>query len=204
MDIREIEAAIEGILFAAGEPVPVERLAEALGQDKQVIIDVSARLADTYAFNQRGIRLIRLENSLQLCSSPEFADVIRRTLETRKPPQLSQTALEVLAIIAYFQPATKAYVEQMRGIDSSYTVNSLQEKGLIEPCGKLKVPGRPTLYRTTKSFLRSFGLCSLEELPSLPDTEQSEGQIEIKNAINALMEVEEAKKSEVSSDVEVT
>ena len=199
MDIREIEAAIEGILFAAGEPVPVERLADVLGQDKQVIIDVSARLADTYAFNQRGVRLIKLENSVQLCSSPEFADVIRRALETRKPPQLTQTALEVLSIIAYFQPATKAYVEQMRGIDSSYTVNSLQEKGLIEPCGKLKVPGRPTLYRTTKSFLRSFGLSSIEELPSLPDTQKSEGQLEIQNAINALMEKEE-KKPETNTD----
>ena len=200
MDIREIEAAIEGILFAAGEPVPVERLADVLGQDKQVIVDASARLADTYAFNQRGIRLIKLENTIQLCSSPEFADVIRRTLETRKPPQLSQTALEVLSIIAYFQPATKAYVEQMRGIDSSYTVGSLHEKGLIEPCGKLKVPGRPTLYRTTKSFLRSFGLTSIDELPLLPDTEQSEGQIEIKNAINALIEKEEAMNPPICTD----
>ncbi len=194
MDIREIEAAIEGILFASGEPVPVERLAEVLGQDRQVIVDVAARLADTYASNRRGIRLIKLENSFQLCSSPELADVIRCALDARKPPQLSQTALEVLAIIAYFQPTTKAYVEQMRGIDSSYTVNSLLEKGLIEPCGKLKVPGRPTLYRTTKSFLRSFGLSSLKELPSLPDTGKSEGQLEIQNAINALMEKEEAEK----------
>lgn len=196
MDIRELEAALEGILFAAGEPVSIDRLADVLEQDKQAILDVSLRLADTYAFNQRGIRLIRLENSLQLCSSPEFAEVIRRALETRKPPQLSQTALEVLAIIAYFQPVTKAYVEQMRGIDSSYTVNSLHEKGLIEPCGKLKVPGRPTVYRTTNAFLRSFAICSLEELPSLPDTQKSEGQLEMQNAITALIEKEEAIKYE--------
>ena len=188
MDIKQIEAAIEGILFAAGEPVPIDRLADVLGQEKQVVIDVSSRLADTYTVNQRGIRLIRLENTLQLCSAPEFAEPIRRTLETRKPPQLSQTALEVLSIVAYFQPATKAYIEQMRGIDSSYTVGSLCEKGLIEPCGRLKVPGRPTLYRTTKAFLRSFGLSSLDELPQLPDTQKSEGQIEIQSAIDALME----------------
>ncbi len=190
MEIKDVEAAVEGILFAAGEPVAISRIADVLEQDKQLIEDVAARLADAYITNRRGIRLVKLENSLQLCSSPEYADVIRRALETRKPAQLSQTALEVLAIIAYFQPATKAYVEQVRGVDSSYTVSSLEEKGLIEACGKLRVPGRPTVYRTTKAFLRTFGLTSLEELPSLPDAEKSEGQLELQNAIEAIMEKE--------------
>jgi len=188
MEIKEIEAALEGILFASGEPVPINRIADVLGQDRQLISDVADRLSDTYAFERRGIRLIKLENSLQLCSSPEFADVIRRVLETRKPPQLSQTALEVLAIIAYFQPVTRAHVEKIRGVDSSYTVGSLEEKGLVEPCGRLKVPGRPTVYRTTSAFLRSFGLRSIEELPMLPETEKSEAQLELQSAISALIE----------------
>lgn len=192
MEIKDVEAAIEGILFASGEPVAVSRIADVLEQDRQVIIDVAQRLADSYVLNKRGIRLVKLENSLQLCSAPELSDYIRRALETRKPPQLSQTALEVLAIIAYFQPATKAYVEQIRGVDSAYTVSALEEKGLIEPCGKLKVPGRPTVYRTTKAFLRVFGLMSLDELPMLPETEKSEGQFEIQNAIDALIEKNEA------------
>lgn len=192
MEIKDVEAAIEGILFASGEPVAVSRIADVLEQDRQVIIDVAQRLADSYVLNKRGIRLVKLENSLQLCSAPELSDYIRRALETRKPPQLSQTALEVLAIIAYFQPATKAYVEQIRGVDSAYTVSALEEKGLIEPCGKLRVPGRPTVYRTTKAFLRVFGLMSLDELPMLPETEKSEGQFEIQNAIDALIEKNEA------------
>lgn len=194
MEIKELEAAVEAILFASGEPVPINRIADVLGQDRQLIADVADRLADTYAFERRGIRLIKLENSLQLCSSPEFADVIRRVLETRKPPQLSQTALEVLAIIAYFQPVTRAYVEKIRGVDSSYTVGSLEEKGLIEACGKLKVPGRPTVYRTTPAFLRSFGLKSVDELPMLPETEKSEAQIELQDAVSALIEQEETQR----------
>lgn len=190
MEVKDIEAAVEGILFAAGEPVSIGRIAEVLGQDKQLIIDVATRLSDAYVTEKRGIRLLKLENSLQLCSAPEFSDIIRRALEARKPVQLSTTALEVLSVIAYFQPTTRAHVEQLRGVDSAYTVGSLEEKGLIEACGKLKVPGRPTVYRTTKAFLRTFGLSSLEELPMLPEAEKSEGQFELQNAIEALVEME--------------
>ena len=179
MDLRELEAAIEGILFASGEPVPINRIADVLGLDGKLVSDAADRLADTYVLERRGIRLIRLENSIQLCSAPELAELIRRVLETRKPPQLSQTALEVLAIVAYFQPVTRAFVEKMRVVYSSYTVSSLEEKGLIEPCGKLKVPGRPTVYRTTPDFLRCFGLKSINDLPKLPDSGISEGQLEL-------------------------
>lgn len=190
MEVKDIESAVEGILFAAGEPVLINRIADVLEQDRQVIIDIAARLSDSYVTEKRGIRLLKLENSLQLCSAPEYADVIRRALEARKPVQLSPTALEVLAIIAYFQPTTRAYVEQVRGVDSAYTVGSLEEKGLIEACGKLKVPGRPTVYRTTKAFLRTFGLSTLDELPMLPEAEKSEGQFELQDAIEALIEME--------------
>ena len=187
MEIRDIEGAIEGILFASGEPVPIERIAAVLAVDKELIEDTACRLMDWYSFERRGIRLLRLENTLQLCSAPEYADSIRLALETRKPPQLTQPALEVLAIIAYFQPVTKAYIEQVRGVDSSYTVGLLQERGLIEPGGRLSVPGRPILYKTTKTFLRTFGISSIEELPNLPEAEtDTDGQLKIQNAIDLL------------------
>ena len=177
MELKEVESAIEGILFAAGEPVGVERLCLALDIDRITADSVCQRLADAYRYERRGIRLVRLDNSYQLCSAPEFADCIRRAFESRRPARLSQPALEVLAIIAYYQPATRAYVDQIRGVDSAYTVGLLLERELIEECGRLAVPGRPILYRTTKNFLRSFGLSSLEELPELPDASQESGQL---------------------------
>jgi segregation and condensation protein B len=187
MEIRDIEGAIEGILFASGEPVSSERIAAVLGIDTGLVTDTAARMQDRYSFERRGIRLVTLNNSLQLCSSPEYADYIRLALESRKQPQLTQPALEVLAIIAYFQPVTKAYIEQVRGVDSAYTVGLLQDRGLVETCGRLSVPGRPLLYRTTTAFLRTFGISNLEELPELPDAEgDEEGQLTIKNAIAAL------------------
>lgn len=188
MEIRDIESAVEGILFASGEPVPIARIADVLEIDAELVADISLRLMDYYGYERRGIRLVRLEDSLQLCSAPELAEVIRRALETRKQPRLSQPALEALAIIAYYQPATRVYVEKIRGVDSSYTIGLLQERGLIEPCGKLDVPGRPTLFRTTKNFLRSFGLTTLEDLPELPEIQpDSDGeQLKLRAAINAL------------------
>lgn len=171
MEIRDIEGAIEGILFASGEPVSMERIAAVLGVEKQLVSDAADVIADRYSFERRGIRLVRMENQLQLCSSPEYADYIRLALETRKQPQLTQPALEVLSIVAYFQPVTRTYIEQVRGVDSSYTVGLLEDRGLIEQCGRLPVPGRPVLFRTTPAFLRTFGISSLSELPPLPDTE---------------------------------
>ena len=169
MDEKELEAAVEGILFAAGEPVKLERLALATGAELTDCANAAQRLSDRYRFEQRGIRLVRMEDRWQMCSAPEHAQVIRRALERRKPPQLSPAALEVLSVIAYYQPVTRTYIEQIRGTDSSYTVGLLQERGLIEECGRLSVPGRPILYRTTDLFLRSFGLNSLDDLPPLPE-----------------------------------
>ena len=174
-----MEGAIEGILFASGEPVPVERIAAVLAVPQSTVVDIAQRLADKLSFERRGIRLFKLENTLQLCSAPEYSDYIRAALETRKPPRLTNTALEVLTVVAYFQPVTRAYIEQVRGIDSSYTVGVLVERGLIEPCGQLDAPGRPTLFRTTKAFLRTFGLSSLEELPELPSVQSEDGQLKI-------------------------
>jgi segregation and condensation protein B len=177
MELKEMESAIEGILFAAGEPVGVERLCLTLEADRPTVDAVCQRLADHYSYDRRGIRLIKLDNSYQLCSAPEYAPYIRRAFESRKPAKLSQPALEVLAVIAYYQPATRAYVDQVRGVDSAYTVGLLLERELIEECGRLAVPGRPILYRTTQNFLRSFGLSSLDELPELPSTTPEDGQI---------------------------
>lgn len=166
-----LEASLEAVLFAAGEPVAISRMAQMLEVSDDDIIFAATRLADMYSFERRGIRLIRLDDCYQLCSAPEYAELIRKTLETRKPPKLSQSALEALTIVAYYQPTTRAYVDKVRGVDSSYTIGLLQQRGLIEECGRLNVPGRPALFRTTQDFLRVFGLSSLEELPPMPESE---------------------------------
>lgn len=169
LEDRELESAVEGILFASGEPVGTERICVALALDRPTAERILRRLTDYYAYERRGIRLLHIEDSWQLCSAPDYADAIRRAFEIRKPAKLSQPALEVLTIIAYYQPVTRAYVDQIRGVDSSYTISLLQERKLIEECGRLQVPGRPHLYRTTKQFLRAFHLTNLDELPELPD-----------------------------------
>jgi len=169
---------MEGILFASGEPVGIDRICLALELDRPTAEQLLHRLADYYAYERRGIRLVRMEDSYQLCSSPDYADVIRKAFEIRKSAKLSQPALEVLTIIAYYQPTTRAFVDQVRGVDSSYTMGLLLERKLIEECGHLQVPGRPRLYRTTKEFLRVFHIASLEELPEMPGLEQ-DGQLRI-------------------------
>ena len=177
-EMKEIEAAVEGILFASGEPVHIDRICLAAELDRPTAELVLQKLMDYYSFERRGMRLLRLEDSWQLCSAPEYADVIRRAFEIRKPAKLSQPALEVLSIIAYYQPTTRAYVDQIRGVDSSYTVGLLLDRHLIEECGRLQVPGRPRLYRTTKAFLRAFHLNSLEDLPEMPGME-ADGQLRL-------------------------
>ena len=167
MESEELQRAIEAILFASGERVEVSRLAAALEADENEIVSAADALADELAFGRRGIRILKLENGYQMVSSGEMADFVTRALETRKPPKLSSSQLETLTIIAYYQPATKAMVEQIRGVDSAYSVAALLNKKLIEEAGRLNVPGRPIQYRTTPDFLRTFGLSSLEELPPI-------------------------------------
>ncbi len=186
MDIIELSPALEAVLFASGEPVPVARLSLVFGVPEEDILVTADKLGEYYEKNGRGIRLLRLGGSLQLCSAPEHAKLIARVIEHRAAPKLSPSALEALAVIAYFQPVTRAYVEQVRGVDSSYTVSSLAEKGLIEPAGRLDAPGRPTLYRTTEAFLRVMGISSLEELPTLPDMSEADGLEKLQNAVEEL------------------
>lgn len=174
MEQTELQRAIEAILFAAGERIELSRLAMTLEADEADVQAAADALADELAFNRRGIRILRLENGYQMVSSGEMADYVTKALETRKPPKLSASQLEALTIIAYYQPATKAMVEQLRGVDSSYSISALLNKKLIEDAGRLNVPGRPIQYKTTPDFLRTFGLSSLEELPPIEKVDLSE------------------------------
>lgn len=193
LEVKEMESAVEAVLFASGEPVQTERICVALGLERPAAEQILQRLTDYYAYERRGIRLLRIEDSWQLCSSPDHADAIRRAFEIRKPAKLSQPALEVLTVIAYYQPTTRAYVDQIRGVDSSYTMGLLLERELIEEAGRLSVPGRPMQFRTTKTFLRAFGLSSLDELPELPNTSQEGARlaIELEASLARLRKAEE-------------
>ena len=178
MEQIELQRAIEAILFAAGERIEIARLAMALDADPNDISVAADALADELAFNRRGIRIIRLEDGYQMVSSGEMADYITKALETRKPPKLSASQLETLTIIAYYQPATKAMVEQIRGVDSAYSITALLNKKLIEDAGRLNVPGRPIQYRTTPDFLRTFALNSLDDLPEIEKVSLGEPVVE--------------------------
>ena len=168
--MAELTSALEAILFASGES----------------ILRCAAELAEEYEKNGRGIRLLRLDDRLQLCSAPEYAPYVTKALEQRKPAQLSQSALETLAITAYFQPVTRAYIDQVRGVDSSYTVSTLLDRGLIAIAGRLDAPGRPALLKTTDVFLRTMGISSLAELPKLPDMNGGDGVLELQRRIEEL------------------
>lgn len=194
MEQNDIQRAIMAILFAAGECVSADRLAQTLEVDADEIHDACKYLMDTLSFHRSGIRLVRLENAYQLCSSSEMAGYVTRALETRKPPRLSASQLETLTVVAYYQPATKAYVEQIRGVDSSYSIGALLNKKLIEECGRLNVPGRPFLYRTTPDFLRTFGLQSLDELPEIDliNFKSGDQQLDMENLMQAQEETQQA------------
>lgn len=185
MELEQLQRAIEAILFAAGERIEISRLAAALETDPSEIEKAADALADQLAFDRRGIRILKLERGYQMVSSGEMADYVTKALETRKPPRLSSSQLETLTIIAYYQPATKAMVEQIRGVDSAYSISALMNKKLIEEAGRLNVPGRPIQYRTTPDFLRTFSLSSLDELPPID-----------KIAFGEPIQVEESQKSE--------
>ena len=201
MDKKEMEAAVESILFASGEPVNIERICVALAIDRPTAERILQGLMDYYAYERRGMRLLKIEDCWQLCSAPDYAEAIRRAFEIRKPAKLSQTALEVLTIIAYYQPVTRAYVDQIRGVDSSYTMSLLIDRGMIEECGRLQVPGRPRLYRSTKQFLRSFHLSSLDELPAMPDM-GNDGQMRL-NEVGEVVDAAEGVEPDTERTEEV-
>lgn len=163
MKNEEYVPVIEAALFAAGFPVKFERLEEVLGLSHDDLLELLRSKA--FEYKGRGIRLVMFSDSCQLCSNEDYEKQVKSILGMRSGGALSNSALEVLAIIAYNQPVTKAFIEQVRGVDSSYAVTTLGEKQLIEVTGRLDVPGKPNLYGTTDTFLRCFGLGSLDELP---------------------------------------
>ena len=191
MELHEIASALEAILFAAGDSVDLRRIAKVMGVEPWDVRQAAEKLSAEYEQRSSGLRLVRMEESLQLVTAPEHSDLINRCLEKRPQPKLSPTALEVLSIVAYFQPVTRAYIEQVRGADSSYTVAMLSQRGLISPCGRLEAPGRPQLFGTTEQFLRVMGISSLEELPPLPNVTTGEGIEELQAAIDAAAAKEE-------------
>ena len=172
--ITNIEAAIESILYAAGYPVKYSKLSEVLGRDAKDVKTMVEHMA--VQFNKedspRGINLLMFEETCQFCTKEQYAPYIREALGIRRGGNLSASSLEVLAVVAYNQPVTRAYVDTVRGVDSSYAVNSLIDKGLIESCGRLDAPGRPMIYATTEKFLRVFGINSLEDLPKTESLEE--------------------------------
>lgn len=171
MNKTEIKCAIEAILFANGAPVQLETISKALELKESKCKDAINELMSEYNNAAHGIAIIRLEDSYQMCNKKEFGEYIRRVMDLKRNSPLSQAALEVLAVIAYNQPVTKAFVEQVRGVDCSGVVGSLTTKGLIEEKGRLELPGRPLLYGTTENFLRCFQIESLDDLPPLPQQE---------------------------------
>lgn len=173
--MTQLESTLEAVLFAAGDAVSIDRLCEVLELPRETVLEAACELSSRYDFEQRGLMLRRIADKLQLCSRPMYAEAVRRVTETRKNASLSPAALEVLTIIAYRQPVTRAFIDQLRGVDSGGTLSSLAEKQMIEEAGRLEVPGRPILYRTTEHFLQAFALESLDDLPALPaftDNEQ--------------------------------
>lgn len=176
MEITQKLGAIEAILFASGDPVEIYRLSEASGVDESSVSRFIGLLNERYEDCGSGLCIKKLESSYQMCTREEFAPMIRTALEKKKNTPLSNAAMEVLTVIAYNQPVSKGFVENVRGVDSSSVVNNLIEKGLVEEAGRLDVPGKPLVYRTTANFLRCFGLSSIDDLPLLP------GQLEIEDA----------------------
>ena len=177
MAVENISAAIEAILFASGDSVERSRIAQALEISEKKVDEHISALIDDYNNAHRGITIIKLDSAYQMVSAKAYAPEIRTVMDLRRNTPLSQAALEVLAVVAYNQPVTKAFVEQVRGVDCSGVIGSLTAKGLVEEKGRLELPGRPLLYGTTENFLRCFSISSLEELPPLPENDE-EGKIE--------------------------
>lgn len=168
MKIKDKLGAIEAILFASGEPIEIYRLSEASGVDAGTLPSMIRLLNERYDDYGSGVCIKKLDSSYQMCTREEFGEQVRAALETKRSAPLSNAAMEALTIIAYNQPVSKGFVENVRGIDSSSVINNLVEKGLVEEAGRLDVPGKPIVYRTTSVFLRSFGLSSTADLPPLP------------------------------------
>lgn len=186
MEKERLEGAVEAILFAVGESVEAEKIAKAIGHDTETTVKLIRRMMDKYQAEDRGIRIIELENAFQMCTKTEYYDCLIRIAKQPKKIALSDAALETLSIIAYKQPVTKAEIEKIRGVKSDYAVNKLIEFNLVCELGRLDAPGRPILFGTTEDFLRNFGVQSLDELPAISQVQvedfkaQAEEEIQLK------------------------
>ncbi len=169
MELKQAESIIEGVLFAAGDAVDVEKLSDILDIDMKSTRAIVTALADKYDREMRGVQIIRLEDSYQMCTRRDYQEYISKLVEPRRSQSLSNAAMEVLAIVAYKQPVTRAVIEQIRGVSCDTLVNKLLEKNFIEEVGRLDTPGRPMLFGTTEEFLRCFGIESLAELPDFEE-----------------------------------
>jgi len=178
MELNYMRGAVESILFASGEPIERKKLAEVLEIEPERLDSIIAQLKESYKEENRGFDILTLDNTYQMCSSRYYGEITKKALDHRRNTPLSNAALEILSIVAYNQPVTKAYVEQIRGVDCFYGINALVEKGLIEEKGRMDAPGRPWLYGTTSDFLRCFGLQSLDQLPELPRLELPSDEVE--------------------------
>lgn len=200
--LKNVEGAIEAILYAAGYPVKYSKLAEVLGLDERNVRTLVDHMAE--AFNadtsKRGVLLLTFEETCQFCTKEQYAPYIREALGIRRGGNLSASSMEVLAIVAYNQPLTRTFVDQVRGVDSSYAMNSLIDKGLIEACGRLDAPGRPMLYVTTEKFLRVFGLNSLSELPATETLVPPKEELPIIEGDESLVDEDGGTTSEADAD----
>lgn len=168
MNKEQLLSAMEAVLFASGDPVSIDRLSQVFEISPEKVEATASALEKKLEENKSGIKLIRLENKYQLATRNEFAEYIKKAFDIKRKTPLSPAALEVLAVIAYNQPVTRSFVEQVRGVDCSGVITTLIEKELIEERGRLELPGKPLLYGTTDNFLRCFSISDLSELPPLP------------------------------------
>ncbi len=184
MNVKEMQAAAEAMLFACGEPLEIDRIAEILEIDSENAESLVLNIAAKYDDSDSGIKIVKMDKKYQICTRNEFAQQVREILDLKKNAPLSQAAFEVLAVVAYNQPITKAYIEQVRGVDCSGVISTLCQKGLIEEVGRLELPGRPLIYGTTAEFLKCFCISSLDDLPDIPQlneksVEEQEAEIEL-------------------------
>lgn len=190
MTFKQMQSAAEAVLFAAGEPLEIERLAEALEIDVENAESLIVTLSDAYEERESGLQIVKMGDKYQICTRKEYSDMIRKVLELKRNAPLSAAAFEVLAVIAYNQPITKAYIEQVRGVDCSGVISTLCQKGLIEEVGRLELPGRPLIYGTTAEFLKCFCISSLDDLPDVPELNEKADE-ELEQADIAQEEYEE-------------
>lgn len=196
LKVDEMQAAVEAILFAAGESIEYERIAEALEIEPEYAENLLMNLSAALDERGSGICLVRMDDRFQLCTRSQYADKVRAVLEIKKNTPLSSAAFEVLAVVAYNQPVTKSFVEQVRGVDCSAVMSTLCQKGLIEEKGRLDLPGRPLIYGTTPEFLKCFGVSSLDELPELPEHEETQPKRELENQLSFDLQADTSEQTE--------